>query len=208
MKKTICIFLTAITVIASLISIIACNDTPNTVTDNVITDNPNGGMIIEESTVSNGITLLSEDIPNELYGDYGISAQAENARQITASVAPDDVTEKSVDWSVAWKNSDSEWAKGKSVTDYVTVTPTSDGSLTATIACLKAFGEQILVEVKSRVNPVVKAFCTVDYNKKLLDISVTIKNGTQTVLSLGGTPSATVNWTWLSPFNAESDVGR
>ena len=102
MKKTICIFLTAITVIASLISIIACNDTPNTVTDNVITDNPNGGMVIEESTVSNGITLLSEDIPNELYGDYGISAQAENARQITASVAPDDVTEKSVDWSVAW----------------------------------------------------------------------------------------------------------
>lgn len=39
----------------------------------------------------------------------------------------------------------SAWATGKTVTDYVTVTPTANGALTANVECIKDFGEQIKV---------------------------------------------------------------
>lgn len=206
MKKVISIFLTVTLLTVTVLAVIACNYTPSHQFEDSVTDN--GGMVVEENVVSNGISLLSEPISDEQYEDYGVSAHAENARQLTATITPEDVSDKSVDWTIAWKNAESSWAKGKSVTEYVTLTPTSDGALTASAACLKAFGEQIIIEVKSRVNPAAKAVCTVDYMKKLLDITVTVKNGTQTMLTLGGKPSSTVNWTWLSTSNAESDIGR
>ena len=55
------------------------------------------------------------------------------------------------------------WSEGKTVTDYVTVTPTSDGALTANVECLKDFGAQVKVTVTSRDNTDVKANCLVDY---------------------------------------------
>lgn len=76
---------------------------------------------------------------------------------------PAEAVNKKVDWSVSFKNANSTWAAGKKVTDYVTVTPTSDGSLTATVANLGEFGEQIKITVTSRDNPTAKAECTVDY---------------------------------------------
>lgn len=61
----------------------------------------------------------------------------------------------------------SAWATGKTVTDYVTVTPTSDGALTANVECLQDFGEQIIVTVTSRDNAEATASCTVDYAKRI-----------------------------------------
>ena len=43
---------------------------------------------------------------------------------ITATVEPDNEAENTgVDWTAAWKNAESVWASGKSVSDYVTLTP-------------------------------------------------------------------------------------
>ena len=64
---------------------------------------------------------------------------------VTVTVKPDNATNKKVDWSVSFVNPDSEWAAGKTVTDYVTITPESDGSNKAVIQCLQDFGEQIKV---------------------------------------------------------------
>ena len=72
---------------------------------------------------------------------------------LTATVSPETADNKAVDWAASFVNPSSSWASGKTVTDYVTVTPTSDGALTANVNCLKAFGEQIKVTVTSRVNP-------------------------------------------------------
>ncbi len=69
-------------------------------------------------------------------------------QQLTAHITPADADNQRVTWSVAWQNPESEFATGKTVTDYVTVTPESDGSLTATVTCLKDFGEKIVVEVR------------------------------------------------------------
>ena len=91
---------------------------------------------------------------------------------LTATISPETADNKSVDWSVSFVNPSSSWASGKTVTDYVTVTPTSDGALTANVNCLKAFGEQIKVTVASRVNPEAKGMhaglCPPDFGYRSL----------------------------------------
>ena len=71
-------------------------------------------------------------------------------------------------------NASSAWANGKSVTDYVTVTPSADGALTAVVTNLGEFGEQIKVTVTSRGNPSASAECTVDYIQKVIEPYLTI----------------------------------
>lgn len=63
--------------------------------------------------------------------------------RITATVYPADAAEKGVDYSVAWQNAPVHGSEP--VTDYVTVTPDSDGSLAATVSCKKPFGSDTIV---------------------------------------------------------------
>ena len=81
---------------------------------------------------------------------------------LTATVEPSTAANKNLDWSLAWKNAGTAWATGKTVTSYVTVTPTSDGANTASVKYLADFGEQIILTVKSRVNENASATCTID----------------------------------------------
>lgn len=147
-----------------------------------------GGAVITESN-SYGVSLLSEIIATEDYEENGISPQAENAYMLTATVTPDFAIDKTVDWSIRFTDPSSAWATGKTVTDYVTVTPTSDGALTANVTCLKAFGEEICIWVTSRQNTSAKANCFVDYVKKLVDMTVII--GTSMVGLRSGSPDGT-----------------
>ncbi len=126
----------------------------------------NGGMLIGESEGA-GVSLLSEKIAKADYAAYGVSPLADSAYTLTATVEPANAPDKAVDWSVAFVNPSSSWATGKTVTDYVTVTPTSDGALTATVQNLKAFGEQIKVTVTHRENATATASCTVDFAKRI-----------------------------------------
>ena len=130
-----------------------------------------GGAVIGES-VGSGIELMSEKIEPKAYAENGVSAQADTAYTLTATITPDNATNKAVDWTVSFVNPASAWASGKSVTDYVTVTPTSDGALTANVECLQEFGEQIEVSVSSRENAKATASCTVDYARRVTDTAL------------------------------------
>ena len=90
---------------------------------------------------------------------------------------------KAVDWAVSFVNPSSAWATGKTVTDYVTVTPTADGALTANVECLQAFGEQIKVTVTSRNNAEATATCLVDYAERVAGYTLTLTNGGVTISS-------------------------
>ena len=144
-----------------------------------------GGAVITEGE-GNGIKLMSVKIAPENYAEYGISPLADTAYQLTATIVPENATDKTVDWAIAWavppqhsggtigdEDPGSVWAMGKTVTDYVTVTPTSDGALTANVECLKDFGAQVKVTVTSRDNSEVKANCLVDYTQKLQGVKAT-----------------------------------
>lgn len=130
----------------------------------------NGGAVVGEST-GNGVKLMTAKIAKEDYAANGISPLAETAYTLTATITPSNATIQDVDWSVSFVNNSSAWATGKTVTDYVTVTPTEDGALTANVECLQAFGEQIKVTVTSREISSVKADCTVDYRQKFQSLT-------------------------------------
>ena len=142
----------------------------------------NGGAIIGES-VGSGVKVMSAKIAPENYAANGVSAQAETAYTLTATVLPEKASNKAVDWTVSFVNPASAWATGKTVTDYVTVTPTADGALTANVECLQAFGEQIKVTVTSRNNADATATCLVDYAERVSGYTLTLSNGGVTISS-------------------------
>ena len=163
-------------------------------------EQPGGGMMIGESEGS-GVKLMSAKLAKEDYAAYGVSPMAESAQILTATVEPIEAMDKSVDWSIAFANPTSAWANGKTVTDYVTVTPTEDGALTATVTNLQAFGEQAVVTVTSRENPEVSATCTVDYAQRLIGASLSF-GGIDTVYQ-GETPV-----TWEVATNVQGNGGK
>ena len=125
-----------------------------------------GGMQITESKES-GIRLMSASLRSTDYAAYNVSSQAESAYTLTATIYPSYATNPLVDWSVSWVNPSSEWASGKSVTDYVNVVANDADNHRAVLSCLQPFGEQIKVSVVAQSNSSAKAECTVDYSKKI-----------------------------------------
>lgn len=107
---------------------------------------------------------------------------------IVATITPSNATYKQLDWSVEFSNPSSSWATGKTVTDYVTVTPSSDGAATATVECKQAFGEQVKVKVTSRNDPEVSAEVICDYVKKLSSVSVNFSGADSFTLGTKYTP--------------------
>ncbi len=75
-------------------------------------------------------------------------------------------------WSPAFKTT-SGWASGKTVTDYVTVTPASD-THSITVTCKQAFGTPIVITATSVDNPDVKATCQLDYVKRIDSMQMTL----------------------------------
>ena len=92
--------------------------------------------------------------------------------RLTATITPELASNQNVDWSIAWKDASSEWATDKTVTDYVTATPTADGALTADVKCLQDFGETAIITVTSREDNTLSASCSVDYKKRYESIAI------------------------------------
>lgn len=98
-----------------------------------------------------------------------MNTRAATGITLTATMVPNTATNKAVDWTVEFVNPSSSWASGKKASDYVSVVPTSDGALTATVSAVSGFGEQIKIVVTARSNPEATAYCLVDYGRRLAD---------------------------------------
>jgi len=159
MKKKIFVLTVAILVLAfSLLSLSACT-TINDLKDDV-------AAIVKDYVVIDDAGNELEfgktyDMPRSLKF-FAASPNSNKTVRLTATITPAAAADKSVDWSVAWVNPSSTWATGKTVTDYVTVTPTSDGALTADVHFVANFGEPIDIVVISREVSSVTASCRVD----------------------------------------------
>lgn len=138
-----------------------------------------GGAVISDSK-GNGITLLSAAIPVSAYEANGVSAQAENAFVLTATITPANTSYKHITWAVRWKNAASSWAKGKTVTDYVSIIEksTAVNNEVVVVSCVKGFSEQIEILCSATDKPEISALTVVDYVKRVSNCTFALSDGT------------------------------
>lgn len=145
---------------------------------------PNGGVVDGDGNDMSGETV--HNLPkNMVFKSSTLAAGLEDGITVKAVITPTDVENSAVDWNVVFVNPTSTWATGKVATTYVTATPTADGSLTATIKCLAAYGEKIKIVVTSRDNVDARAECVADYSKRLSSVSFKIGSHSVTSTSTG-----------------------
>lgn len=125
------------------------------------------------------------------------------SKTITATVLPVDAPDKSVDWSAVWCVP----LEGQNVEDYVTVTPQSDGALTATVSAHKGFeGASVYVTATTRVGGF-SASCLVMYEGTPDSLSFTY-NGEELITTDSVTLTAgTTNEITLNLNNDLGEVG-
>ena len=136
------------------------------------TTKPSGGELINP-TENNGISLTAEKIAVEDYAEYGIDTHANTAYTITATVNADAV-DKSVVGAIGWQNASSEWANGKDLSEFATLTQTEKYGLNFTLTVKQAFGEPITVKVMALSDSTVFGTCRVDYLKELKSFTATL----------------------------------
>lgn len=141
--------------------------------EGAITDfTPQDEFVVREQ-VSEGITLLS--------GVATTAADGSTTKTLTATVNPADSLKTGYSWTVAFVNPNSTWAKGKDVTQYVTVTENSSNELQATVTFKKRFNEQIKVTITCDAKPAVTASATVDCYKVLTNVTIKLVNSKNTI---------------------------
>lgn len=131
------------------------------------------------------------------------TAQSSASEGITikATVLPETAINKNVTWTLSFADDQSEWATGKTVTDYVTVTENETNSREATIVCEKAFAEQILLTAASVADPTKTATCTIDYAQSIVNYTLSFGD---VVCNFGGDTDVTME---IDPNATETPGG-
>lgn len=128
---------------------------------------PNNDILSLDFNNSTHVTLIA-----------GETVVSENSvsKTLTAVVYPEDAHNKAVDWSIDWQENDKR--ENENVSDYITITPSSDGSLEATVTAYKGFdGSSFSITVTTRDGNH-QAFCTVSYDGAPTSIKY-VYNGTE-----------------------------
>lgn len=124
------------------------------------------------------------------------------SQTLTATVLPETAKNKLVDWSVSWADS----SNTTPVTNYITVTPASAGSTTATVTCKGAFTGNIVVTVTTRESGYT-ADCIVSFvgvpTELSINTSTPMKDATTYAMGIGATYTFDV-----TPTNVFGVVGE
>lgn len=170
-------------------------------TEDVSGDVSSGGITDEEgNSLSAGEVY---NLPSQLNFSAAALAKQDTGMDfvevlLQATVLPVDATNKKVDWSAVWVDG----SDSSDLSEYLTVTPESDGSTIASVRCYKAFDKKINVIVTTRDGGFT-AVCVVSYvgeNPSSLNIvfdGVTLDDGVY-VLSPYSTVTAQLKLSDLS----------
>ena len=161
-KKIISIISLALIVALMVIACVGCTalddlkDKVENALDRFVATDENGNEMIAG---------VSYDMPEEImFTGLKMTGNENTGVTITATLNPESAISL-VDWSLSWKNFDS-WTNGKDPADYVSLTPTSNGSLTATVSMLQRFARKILITCSARADDSKYAHCEVGcYNR-------------------------------------------
>ena len=146
---------------------VATEEDTNTTTPGVVDVDSNEPTTAEGmntvQVVNSDLMMLSAkaySAPQTYFNTQGI--------QLTATAYPVDSENGGFVWSAKWANSNSTFARGKDVYDYIEIEG-DEGSGTQYVTALQPFGEQIIISVSTVYNPNAVATCTVDYSQKFVD---------------------------------------
>ena len=120
---------------------------------------------------------------DEPSGTTVTSPQSVDVR-IEAYVYPESAANKEVDFSVAWGNAPTHGSE--EVTNYLTVTPDSDGSTMATVSCKKSFGDDTIIITVTTREGGYTATCTVSFTGIASGIEITSSTATKKSTSARG----------------------
>ena len=104
--------------------------------------------------------------------------------RIEAYVYPESAANKAVDFSVAWGNAPTHGSE--QVSNYLTVTPDSDGSTTATVSCKKSFGDDTIIITVTTREGGYTATCTVSFTGIASGSEITSSTATKKSTSARG----------------------
>ena len=126
--------------------------------------------------------------------------------RIEAYVYPESAANKAVDFSVAWGNAPTHGSE--QVSNYLTVTPDSNGSTMATVSCKKSFGDDTIVITVTTREGGYTATCTVTFTGIASGIEITSSTATKKSTSergeyyeLGTSKTYTFNIGLTNAFN-------
>ena len=94
-----------------------------------------------------------------------VTTNEDGTKEVTVQATLNHAVEMTFDWSVAWKETAGDAATSKpnaAVTEYVTVTPQSDGAATATIKMLQGFFYPVELSCSSREFVGLEKVCDID----------------------------------------------
>ena len=188
--KIFTLLLALMTVFTLAFTMVGCSNNTDTSKPNTEQSQTNGEFKTEFVSTQN-VKLMSA-------GPMMYSARTNTATQtLTATVYPETASNKAVDWSVAWAEENSA-----NVNDYITVTPASNGSTTATITCYQAFTGNIVVTVTTRESGY-QADCIVTFVGVPTDINIdTSVSYSGDAYRLGIGQTYTFNANLSNPFNS------
>ena len=186
MKKRIFALVLCVLMVFTCVFVTSCTPEDQN-TDNSSTgedENENGGPVFVDNVPDVATLEGTPMVSNVAYKmarsgmvfavPTALSETANEGITLVATVEPSYATKTAVDWSVSFANPESEWATGKTVTDYVKITPTEEGSLTATLECVAPFGEQIIVKVVSKENAEISDTCPLEYMRRVESVSLRV----------------------------------
>jgi len=167
---------------------------------------------VKQADISGNIDTETPEFDNSEFAPVALKMSkeftvhtAENGQQsisktITATVMPVDAPDKSVDWSIEWCTP----IEGKDISEYLTLTPESDGALKATITAHKGFeGGSAYVTAKTRVGGFT-ATCLIMYDGAPESLSF-IYNGKEVTNT--GTINLTAGTTNEITLNLKNTLG-
>lgn len=147
---------------------------PETPTENVEADS---GLVSPGEASGDGMKITAATIASSLYETYAVPMAAEAALTLTVTPTPADAELTGGKFTIAFKNASSAWATGKTVTEYVTLSQSNEKQ--ATVSCLKAFGEPIVITytVKGENGSNKTATYQLDYRARITGFRGLLLNG-------------------------------
>lgn len=161
---------------------------------------PNKSPDKEQESIVNDFSsefINTEFVKLSMGGIMPMSSGSSVSKTLTATVLPATATNKAVDWTVEWADSENT----SDISQYVTVIPTSNGNTTATVTCHKAFTGNVIITVTTRESGY-SAACVVTFIGIPTNITISGSvNPTAGAYRLGIGETYEFNVTLTNPFN-------